>query len=85
MHHHALEAARRATCQFLRERVNGWSLESVSESVLLRSGRVIGQQFVCGHWKIHWLAGQSNLRVFDGEREPYSIEIAMPQGDQKAA
>jgi hypothetical protein len=85
MHHQSLEAARRAARRFFQERVAGWSPDAVSESVLLREGRVIGQQFVCRCWKLQWLAGQSQLQVFEGDREPFFLESSARPGEQKAA
>ena len=85
MHHQELESVRQAVQQLLRERAPEFDPLDISESVLLRGARVVGQQFVLGRVKIHWLAGQPQLWLFEEGQTPSAIELTPPPPAQKAA
>ncbi len=85
MHHQELESVRQAVRQLLRERAADLDPQETSESVLLRGARVVGQQFILGHVKIHWLAGQTQLWLFEEGQTPCAIDLTPPPTAQKAA
>ena len=85
MHHHELESVRQAVRNLFRERSPEFDSQEVSETVLLRGSRVVGQQFVLGRVKIQWLAGQPKLWLFEEGQLPNSIELTPPPTAQKAA
>jgi hypothetical protein len=85
MHHQDLESVRKSVRQVLRERAPEFDPQEVSESVLLRGARVVGQQFILGHVKIHWLAGQTQLWLFEDGQPPSAIDLNSPPTAQKAA
>ena len=85
MHHQELESVRRVVRQLLRERAADFDPQAVSETVLLRGARVVGQQFIFGRVKIHWLAGQPQLWLFEEGQAPSAIDLTPPPTAQKAA
>ena len=85
MHHHELEAVRQLARQLLCARARESDPQTISESVLLSGARMVGQQFVLGGVKIHWLAGPQQLRIYEEGQAPYTIDLTQPPTAQKAA
>ena len=74
-HHGDLQLVRQRVRNWLRARFPSFSLDELSESILLQEARVVGHQFRCRNIVARWIATQQRIDFFTGEQLVHSLDL----------
>ena len=83
--HEQLQAARQALRNYLRAQVPSFSAAEISESILLKDGRIAGHQFQFRQLVARWIADSNRLEISLLGRPVASIDLSRGTTMDKAA